>query len=46
MVSLKNVSVFFDDLNAVDSINLEIEKKDIFGIVGFSGLANQPWLGA
>lgn len=37
MISLKNVSVIFDDLKAVDSVSLEIEKGDIFGIVGFSG---------
>lgn len=37
MIELKNISVDFDGLKAVDEVSLKIEKADIFGIVGFSG---------
>ncbi len=41
MITLKNVSVTFADkektVKAVEQVNLEIEKGDVFGIVGYSG---------
>ena len=37
MIELKNISVDFDGLKAVDEVSLKIEKADILGIVGFSG---------
>lgn len=37
MIALKDISVAFDGLKAVDHVNLTIEDGDIFGIVGYSG---------
>lgn len=37
MIELKNVTVDFDGFKAVNDVSLEIQKGDIFGIVGFSG---------
>ncbi|MDD7383736.1 MAG: methionine ABC transporter ATP-binding protein [Peptoniphilaceae bacterium] len=43
MIKLENISVNFNDKNeenkirAVKNVNLEIDKSDIFGIVGYSG---------
>src|SRR5699024_8887876 len=37
MIELKNVSVEFENVKAVDDVSLKIDKKDIYGIVGFSG---------
>lgn len=36
-INLKGVSVQFGDNKAVDNVNLEIEKGDIYGVIGFSG---------
>lgn len=37
MIELKNISVDFDGLKAVDDVSLTIEEQDAYGIVGFSG---------
>lgn len=37
MIDLKNITVDFDGFKAVDDVSLNIEKGDIYGIVGFSG---------
>lgn len=37
MIELKNVTVDFDGLKAVNDVSLRIEEQDIYGIVGFSG---------
>lgn len=37
MIDLKNITVDFDGLKAVDDVSVTIEKGDIYGIVGFSG---------
>lgn len=37
MIDLKNITVDFDGLKAVDDVSLKVEKNDIYGIVGFSG---------
>lgn len=37
MIELKNVTVDFENVRAVDNVSLKVDKGDIFGIVGFSG---------
>ncbi|WP_296113368.1 methionine ABC transporter ATP-binding protein [uncultured Anaerococcus sp.] len=37
MIELKNITVDFDGLKAVDDVSLTIEEQDAYGIVGFSG---------
>ena len=37
MIELKNINVDFDGFRAVKDVDLTIEEKDIYGIVGFSG---------
>ena len=37
MIELKNVTVDFDGLKAVNDVSLTIEEQDTYGIVGFSG---------
>lgn|SRR5574344_496046 len=37
MIELKNVTVDFDGLKAVNDVSLRIEEQDTYGIVGFSG---------
>lgn len=37
MIELKNVTVDFDGLKAVNDVSLTIEGQDTYGIVGFSG---------
>ncbi|NYV28363.1 methionine ABC transporter ATP-binding protein [Streptobacillus felis] len=37
MIKLNNVNVVFNEFEAVKNVNLEINKGDIYGIVGFSG---------
>ena len=41
MVSLRNVSKEFTDgtqpVRAVDGVSLEIERGDVFGVIGYSG---------
>lgn len=37
MIELKNVSVDFDTVKAVDDVSISIDKGDSYGIVGFSG---------
>ncbi|WP_156299359.1 methionine ABC transporter ATP-binding protein [Streptobacillus canis] len=37
MIKLNNISVDFNGFKAVNNVDLEIDKGDIYGIVGFSG---------
>lgn len=37
MIELKNVSVEFDNIKAVDGVSIKINEGDSYGIVGFSG---------
>ncbi|MCD1147283.1 methionine ABC transporter ATP-binding protein [Peptoniphilus sp. KCTC 25270] len=37
MIELKNITVDFDHVIAVDDVDITIEKGDVYGIVGFSG---------
>ncbi len=37
MIELKNVTVDFDGLKAVNDVSFRIEEQDTYGIVGFSG---------
>ena len=36
-ISLKDISVIFDGNVAVDKVSLQVEKGDIYGVIGFSG---------
>ena len=36
-IDLKNIDVEFDGNKAVNDVNLQVEKGDIYGIIGFSG---------
>ena len=36
-IDLKNIDVEFDGKKAVDNVDLQVEKGDIYGIIGFSG---------
>ena len=37
MIDLRNITVDFDTVRAVDDVSLRVEKGDVYGIVGFSG---------
>lgn len=37
MIDLRNITVDFDTVRAVDDFSLRVEKGDVYGIVGFSG---------
>lgn len=37
MIELKNITVDFEGLKAVDNVSIDVEKGDTYGIVGFSG---------
>ncbi|MDD7306093.1 MAG: methionine ABC transporter ATP-binding protein [Peptoniphilaceae bacterium] len=44
MIELKNISVNFDKLKAVDDVSIKINKGDSYGIVGFSGAGKSTLL--
>ena len=36
-INLKDITVKFGENKAVNNVNLEINKGDIYGVIGFSG---------
>ena len=37
MISIQNVSKWFGKFKAVDNINIEVDKGEIFGLLGLNG---------
>ena len=37
MISIQNVSKWFGKFKAIDSVNIEVKKGEIFGLLGLNG---------
>ena len=44
-INLKDITVKFGENKAVNNVNLEINKGDIYGVIASLVQGNLPWLG-